>query len=82
MQPALCSPEHLNRLGAEPDLLFELAIHGLLGGFVAVHSPLGKLPRVPAIDSATPQHLIHFIANHDAHVWPETIPVYNTFVVW
>ena len=81
MQPTLRPAQYLHGLRAKTHFLLELTVHRLLGVLVAVHTALGKLPRVSAIDSATPKHLILCIANHDAHIRPETITVDHAFVV-
>ena len=66
MQPTLRPAQYLHGLRAKTHFLLELTVHRLLGVLVAVHTTLGKLPRVSAIDSATPKHPILCIANHDA----------------
>jgi hypothetical protein len=60
--------------GAQPDLLAQLAVHGLQERLAGAHPPLGKLPGILA-DPATDQQRCHGIAEDDADVGAEAVLV-------
>jgi hypothetical protein len=61
-------------LGPQPDLLVQLAEHGLLGRLTVLDAALRKLPGVGAQPLA-PEHLVPRIEQDDADVGPEAVPV-------
>src|SRR5437773_2474570 len=65
--------DDLGARAADPDLLIEPAVEGLLGALPASHPPLRELPTAPA--GAAPKKDLVGAHQHDGHIGAKTIRI-------
>jgi len=66
-QPLARAPEDAHVGVLQPDLLPELAVHGLQRGLAVLDAALGELPRV-LVHALAPEHLVPLVGKDDADV--------------